>query len=996
MEIAIVSSGMAFGPDTLETQSLGGSEQAALMVAKSLRAKDHVVSVFTPLPPPGRADHVPSGHQSDDGIMWASIDAYANFIGNTEVDLLIVLRDPGLIATTNNAKKRVLWMHDLATHRGMQLAFDQMAWTFDEIWTVSEFHRQQVHKVTGYPLKNIFALRNGILPRDTIKFDERTKGSICYAARPERGLDNLIKPEGIMEHLTDYDLKLSMYANYPDAMQQFYEWCNYHINRLPNADLPEELNQQQMRQRLAEVQAYVYPTQFEETSCLIARECIEQRTPFLTTRVGALPETLGNCGVFFEDWLEWKELEQPEPGCPAWCKLFADFVRDCLEGPWQKEVEQAVANMEKRDDLYWEGVADMMLERADPAPVSIFSRAWSLIEDGAVIPAYHYLRSHMETGNYWEESLLNEIETYYPFILDPSHEKYVNIVDFYDQFYLEKKPELGTSTAHLEESRSHARWQLIREHIAKLPDGSTIYEYGCGEGHVILPLAQDFPQHTFVAFDMVEQNVEMVDEAADAHGLRNLHVFRVETPEEAREIVDRPADAVICVEVIEHCLRPWEVVDGVEKLCKPGGRIILTTPSGPWEPNMYKRKADVFHHRNHIWHFDKSTIRKMFKGKKNFELVAAVVGRMAVDDRVVGNYIFAYDVDHVPVQVLDPIERALAHPARQAVAAAIIAYNNEDTILKMLNSLERKVQIVQIALGPCTDSTPELIKRWFSERPWMRYKIINAPKIEAPKRFGGNVDDEHAFGFDDARNLSVLGLDYIVDWILWIDTDEYLVGHIGKYLRHNCLDGYLIPQHHFTVEPRGGATQIDKPARLMRTRRGFKALGKIHEHFEMPGGGPGHCFMPNDVDIGHTGYENETVRRGRFSRNFPFLKWDHENGPDRKLHPFLWFRDLVHQMRYCQGENDMASAVQFAEEAEKYYLEHEDFMQNFGAGLPMALMYLAEVRGILGKGVPVEILVRLEDGQASFQGMFMDTEEITKVFNNMMKTELERRQSKYY
>ncbi len=995
MEICLVNTAMKFGPDTPKVTTLGGSETAVLMAAKALKAKGHIVNVFTPLPEEGRSDHVPSGHVDDDGVRYIDYQHFGPFIGNTEVDLLIVCRDPHAIATTSHAKKRVLWMHDIATHRGMQSALDQMAWTFDEIWTVSEFHRQQVHEVTGYPLKNIVALRNGIVPVDVVEPPFRLSKKLVYAARPERGLANLLKEGGVMEHLPDYSLDLAMYQNSNHDLQGFYDWCWHRIGKLPNVTMPEALSQPEMRQRLADVTAYIYPTQFEETSCILARECIEQGTPFLTTKEGALYETLGDCGVYFEDWIA--EGEEPEKGSPEWCKLFADFVRWALETEAGKfAVARAADAMSQRTDLYWDGVADMMLEHADPLPVTRFSRAWSLIRDGDVVAARAFLS---ETGliNEDELRLRDQIDAFYPFLLDEDDPRYETLASYYTRYYAFKDHELHINQEALDSQKISPRFQHVCDNIKDLPDGSTVIEYGCGEGHVIVPLALKFPHLNFVAFDQVATNIRHLEEYP-CGSLDNIEGCCVSTPEEAAGFLGEYglADAAICVEVLEHCERPWEIMECIEAMVKPGGRIIMTTPFGPWEPETWEVKIDEFKWRNHIWHFDKTTIRKFFQDKPNMTLAGATKAVMSKDGAPLGNYMYAFDADHKPYPVIDPLVKAYEHRTRQTVGAAIIAMDNEDTIVRMLNSLDRRVQIIQIALGPCKDDTERLIDDWAAKHPWTFVKIIPAPKIGAPIEHGGTAEPGDEFGFDDARNLSATGLAGVTDWLLWIDTDEYLAGDLGVYLRHNCHDGYLVPQHHFTVEPRGAPTQIDRPARLFRTTAGYVAKGHIHEHFEVGDCGPGHCFMLPNVDIGHTGYVNEDVRKERFARNFPFLEWEHAIGSKRKLHPFLWFRDLVHRMRYAQISGEHECARKLAEEAEKYFTDNRKEMSNFGAGLITALAYISEVRRLLGVGVPVRIGLKFDDKEAGLECLFLEPEEVYAIIGDGLKDEFKRRTSKYF
>jgi glycosyltransferase involved in cell wall biosynthesis/SAM-dependent methyltransferase len=978
------------------------------MVAKELRKLGHIVNVFTNLPDEGSPDWIASGDVGEDGVRYISYSQYANFIGSTDVDLLIVLRDPRGIATTNHAKKRVLWMHDIATHGGMQVAFDQMGWCFDEVWAVSEWHKNQIHETTGYPLDNIKALRNGIVPIDVLDPPFRMDGRLLYAARPERGLPNLIKPGGIMDHLKDYELQLAMYSNYPPEMREFYDWCAQEINRLPNVTLPKELTQAQMRDALANCRAYIYPTQFEETSCIIARECIATRTPILTTKTGALPETLGKCGIFFEDWL--KDVKKiyggtegyPTPGDDEWNSLFAEFVRYHLETDYGREAIRVASDAmeQRRKDLYWDGVAEHMVRLSQPKPVSTFSRAWSLVQDGDIVAAKALIQHHLselspvEDVNWALKRLNLELLDFYPFLLDENDPRYETLAEYYKRFYDFKGDDLEVNDTGLNNARNLPRYQMIADTLKDLPAGSTVVEYGCGEGHVIVPLAQDFPHLEFIAFDQVSSNIDRLSEYPCGR-LDNLQGYWVTTPFEASTYLDVDADAVICVEVIEHCERPWEVLEGVEAMAKPGGKIIITTPFGAWEPETFAKKPEEYEWRNHIWHFDKQAIRTMFGGKPNMRLACIAQGIMAHDGHQIGNHFYTYDADHQPFEPFDAFEKAWDHRSRQTCAAAIIAYNNAETILRMLNSLNRKVQVIQIAHGPSTDNTRDIIDAWADRHPHIYVKVIDVPAIRAPEKFGGEAPEGEEYSFSDARNASVEGRYEIADWVLWIDTDEYLSGDIGQYLRHNCLDGYLIPQHHFTVEPRGNPTQIDRPARLFRASANYKANGFIHEHFEVPKGGPGHCFMLPQVDIGHTGYVNEDVRKGRFARNFPFLRWEHETDPSRKLHPFLWFRDIVHRMRYVQMEGNMDGAVELARYGNEYFIEHRKEMANFGAGLHTALEYLGEIRKLLGIGVPLELHMKFDDREAGLSGLFLDIDELYAIMGDALKDEFKRRSSRY-
>jgi glycosyltransferase involved in cell wall biosynthesis len=693
MKVVIACGAMDFGPRTPLVKALGGSETAALMAAQEIAKRGHDVTMYCNLPPAGRPDAVPHGHV-EDGVTYKHLASYVQEQEkDTSTDIVIIVRDPGIAVQRVGAKKKVLWMHDIATKRGMQRAFDHMAWSIDEVWCVSEFHRQQIHSATGYPLEYIHALRNGVVRVPTLDLG-RTEKQLLYAARPERGLDNLIMPGGIMDQLPEYKLVVAMYDHFPEHMRGYYEGVFTRMSQMPNVEFVGGKAQTELRQIMRNSAAYIYPSQFEEVSCILARECIETKTPIFTTKVAALPETLGASGIFFEDWLARENRAEPLRGSVEWATAFAQFFREGMADPAVRA--SAISAMAERTDLYWDGVAEMMEKRFVPVP----------------------------------------------------------------------------------------------------------YKNGIGP----------------------------------------------------------------------------------------------------------------------------------------------------------------------------------------TVIACVIAMNNEDTILRMLKSLEGQVDAVNLAIGPSTDRTAEFALEW-SKRTGIPVNVIPVPKIEPYK-----------FGFDDARKASMQGSEYF-DWMMWIDTDEYLSGDIRPWLRQNMLDGYIIPQHHFTVEPRGVPMQIDRPARLLRTDRGYQPRGHIHEHLEIPEKGVGRCFMLPGVDIGHIGYANERVRKDRFERNWPFLEWDHstEEGRARPLHAFLWFRDIVHRMRVAVLKKDMPLAKKLADEAVAYYNENIDKMGSFGSGIQMSLAYISEVNHALGRGIAMGISLQLEDREPlNLQGRYTDFDHLVKVLTAVIKPEFDDRLDKYW
>jgi SAM-dependent methyltransferase/glycosyltransferase involved in cell wall biosynthesis len=969
LEIVIAAGGMAFGPDTLKHRSLGGSETAVLGIAGELKKRGHIVTVFCPLPTEG-PDAFQSGGIGSDGVRYVQLEAFQQFISCTEVDLLVVSRSPELMGVQHQAKKAVLWCHDLATYHGPAQAIVATAWNFDEIWCVSEWHRQQYHTVTGYPLENIRATRNGIMKYDVQDFGGKIPNQLVYAARPERGLEALVRPGGIMSRLPDYNLKVTMYDNFPPHMAQYYEMLFAWARDLPNVEILPPSTQYQLRQLIHDSAAYVYPTNFEETSCMLARECIEQLTPMITTPKGALPETLAGCGYLLHpDSLEGAEYESDH-----WCQLYANLVTHVLSSS-NLEDEDVLRAMASREDLHWDGVAEQWEGWANPTQVTLFSQVWSLVEDSDIIPAYSLIKEAEEAGlplSPAVERLRGQIEALYPYLFGRE-----SLASYYERYFIRE----DTKGARVHRSQvGSPRFEAIADEISRLPEGSKVLDYGCAEGVIILDLAARFPGMVFHGVDHAQTNVDLCRKYAIELGLTNVSFSQAEEP---GQIEEYGFDGAICSEVLEHVERPWELISDLERHVNPGGKIVITVPQGPWEAlGLYD--VNQFEWRAHIWHITKWMLRTMFEHKEGCRMSSLFNGHNP-DGRMLGHLVFSYTSDHTPAVPVPPIEKARRGRMRNTVAACVIAKDNEDCILRMLNSLGNQVQQVHIALAAGSrDATYDLVNAWATRRPWIYLNITTVPDI-APG----------VFGFDDARNVSTSEVD--TDWFLWIDTDEYLSGNFQRYMRSNAFDSYAVHQHHFTCDPRGAPTMLDKPARLVRTDRGFNFYGKVHEHAEKGfNGGPGFSYGLSDVDIGHTGYVNEQVRRARFERNFPLLEWDRQVNPERRLGKFLWLRDIIHRMRYCVETQNVQYARLLAEDAVSVYDANWNAWDEAGMGGMNAFNYKSEALAFLGRGLPVQVQIQIGDNQLVIQGIAEDAQTLPQMIEAATKGTFEQRKSGYW
>jgi len=974
MDICIYSSGLPHAERTLELKSLGGSETAALMVAKNLAQAGHCVTLFSRHPAQGEPDHVQDGHIGADGVRYMTLEKYAEAVTSAPLDVLIVSRDPGALALPHQANKAVLWCHDLATEPFNQ-ALKQVEWNIDEIWTVSEFHRYQVHEVTGFGLSHIIAMRNGII--DVVEPEielERDPKLLYYGSRPERGLAHLVAPGGIMERLPDYRLQFSIYGDpskLPEHVQQLYQQIFEWAQRLPNVEFLGQLTQTQVRHKLAECAALVYPSDFEETSCILAREAISVSCPIIASDCGAMPETVKDCGYLMPAR---REFSNEEEFAGAW----AGKIRHVLEQD-SELLEDMARACKGRKDLSWDGVSAMIEQQIRRRPIRpALAQAQAMVEIGDVIPAITLLELPDKAQTKAAKDYLDDLRSRYATVLSP------DAAQAYQARYKNEPPTYG-------DLRHNKRFGAVAAVLSdlKLPDGAVVLDYGCCEGNQLLNLALAFPKFKFVGYDHASFSYRRAHEAANSLGVQDRVSFTNKL--EGHQLVD----VVLLTELLEHTVKPWEVIDHAESLTNKGGHIITTTPIGPWEARRIFRNRKDYDFPEHLWHLDKAAMETMCRAKRNFRMTYVPY---EIDDQtmlILGNLLTTWQVDRrIKTRRINEYTKIMEHtPRLQTCAVAMIAMNEEHDILRMLKSCEREgIRDFAIALGPSTDGTAGIIEYFRDQYPWCRIQIKHVPPVHPPS------PDDPGFGFDDARNAALDMVRDDFDWVLWIDCDEELIGSPRRFMRNNHFDSYAICQHHFTVDPRGTPAQIDRPARFIRPARGFRFIGKVHEHAELGhvNSGPGRSMVLPAVDLFHIGYKNEEVRKRRFWRNLPFLQWDRDVNPDRNLGKYLWLRDLVHQMRYSEHAGDKANAVSFAEQAIDHYNETWQDMVHFGNGLVQGFQYVSEARRFLNRGIPVQTQVRLDENRAvMLQGQVEDPDELTRLIGYILKDECDKSRSKY-
>ena len=869
MHIAIHCGGMPFNGETIpKGESLGGSESAAYYMAKELAALDHTVAVFTNSKVRGIWDGVRyewMGEVSEQNPMGHLFQ----FVMQAPFDVVICQRHPHAFPRPFNSKINIWWLHDLALIRQRHAATGHL-WNIDRVFTVSEFHKKQVADVYGIDPEYIHATKNGV---DYSAFDglekfTREPNSLVFAARPERGLENLVEPGGIMEELKECTLYVCSYKNEPEHMRGFYRYLKSRCEALPNVKDMGHLGKRELYELMARCMLYVYPTTFEDTSCIAAIEANAAGTPFVGCDHAALPETIGGDGAVLVPLADGRVDK----------KAFVKAVRKLLKVPslWEKLHRKAKEKRQTWQDAAkeWDAIFRDILAKKSAGKYRLYKHLERMSDIEAILADKGDEDKITEV-----ESILPDFTKNYLFFLENDFRGH------YERYYQYEK-DRGVIYGP-EDLTGNARFECIAD-LVKKTNPKKLLDFGCAHGHYCVNLAMRFPDIKITGYDLNASNIETAKEWVNNFKKNPSNTGPMPQFILGNETQVRGAyDMIIAAEVLEHVPDPPQTVVDLLAHLEPGGTLLISVPYGPWEAIGYKDHPGW---RAHIHHFERRDLFEIFGYHKDYKLIALPHAPG------LGHFVMTMTHTDEAVGSIDYGRKLSRQNPRQTLSACLIAKNEENIIGRTLSKIAPVCDEIIVGIDTTTTDNTRAV----CDRHGARCIDIPSP-IE--------------IGFDAARNLTVKQAK--MDWILWIDADETFENahNLEKYLRDNHYSGYAVPQHHYAAEP-AMVLKTDFPVRIFRNHKGVRFFGVVHEHPSAGhdcNAGVGKVMLIHDVSIMHTGYATETIRRARFWRNFPLMEKDRRTYPERNLGKMLYLRDLIHKIKYTLERNGNLMTAEIGE-----------------------------------------------------------------------------------
>lgn len=862
LSIAFTMDSVTFTADVIAgTASLGGSESACIGLARALQARGHDVHIFV----------TKLGEDAPDidaaGVTWHPMARVQSWMVYKDFDVAIALRQPAYLQTLR-AKWCVLWNQDLMpTDGAMKNYVMSLAWAYDAVAYVSDYHRRQwehlVEELTplGWVTKNGHDAALAAAARASAV---KKPHQIIHISRPERGLLPLLRMwPALKQAHPEATLALCRYSSMYDAggwgevckaFDRDVEAVNAEVGGITYLG---ELGKPALYQAIAESAVMWYPgvSDFAETSCIAAVEAQACGTPLVASFKGALPETCP-AGIYIHGAAE----SDPDYQAQSVAAV-GQLLDDCRAHrvTYRQRVAQGLAHVEGYTyeviAAEWERwLLASFAARYAAEKVAVLHR---LDHDDDMVTAAVVARELPDDPR--AQAVLTAATC---IMAGREH-----TADDYAKHALNPVNEIASAPPR-------------HQHIVKQLDGCRhVLDVAGGNGAIAIMLAQADPDRRVTSIDYSQANIDVAKAAAVEYGVADRITFLcapvwdmdAQTPAAAlTDYAPGTFDGAVCGEFLEHTANAPALIDAVERTVAASGRVVFTVPMGPLG-TLVSRHSEL--HRGHAQCFRPADLDALFGQKPDYVRLllpwAAASGR----GEPVGAWLVSYRPGGV-TGARDLARRILARPYFR-LSVGIIS-NNAIDLRKCLDIIWATADEIVVGDGGLgTGDRAQLLV----EFP-RKVRFIDLGDVTALRG-----------GFAEARNRTLAAA--TGDWFLWIDSDEILCGafDLGKYLDGPLYQGFSIPQNHLYLD---GPMGTDTPTRVFRRRPDIAFYGCVHEQPQMGdcNGDIAPCLQLADVQIAHTGYLYEGVRRHKaLSRNLPLLVRDQEVFPARHLGTLLVLRE---------------------------------------------------------------------------------------------------------
>lgn len=321
---------------------MGGTETGVVRLASALQQRGHMVTVFTAhdSPPPSLPRYVPQRHVMNFGSF----------------DVLIVVQHVQALMLNFPAERIFFWTGDsFDQYSNFGLGDLRQIQKIEKLLTVSRWHADSLCEHSGFPRDKAAVIGNGLYLPYFVGEERRVRKRLVFTPSPYRGLR--LVPESyqrIRQAHPDCELAvfsgLSVYDRsgpYQGPEKAEYERVARRLQKLPGVTIRGNVTQRLLSRELMRSSIFYYPSTFLETCCISAMEAQAAGCAVVTSNHSALPETVGDAGVFISG----------EPGSPDYMNQLVEETVRLLSDDEQWE-RLSRAGKRRAESMGWDSVAD--------------------------------------------------------------------------------------------------------------------------------------------------------------------------------------------------------------------------------------------------------------------------------------------------------------------------------------------------------------------------------------------------------------------------------------------------------------------------------------------------------------------------------------------------------------------------------------------------------------------------------------------------------------
>lgn len=285
-----------FSDGSWEGKGVGGAEASLILLTRELAKQGHLVEVYNDPEVPGEQN----------GVFYHKIE---EFRFSDYSDVLICFRNPVGFIEQANAMVKIFWSCDQYTVGDYNISVFPV---YDKVICISEFHKKFFERsYTGIKKDQIVVIPLGVSLQDYQDVNKVPKipYKLLFCSVPHRGLLGVLERfENIKSRFPKSELFITSDYRLWGVDDPRNEVFVEKARNMKGVHFLGKVSRKELVRHQLESEIMAYPCVYEENFCISAAECIAAGAIPVTMSIGAMPETVADCGIVVpkNDILRWE------------------------------------------------------------------------------------------------------------------------------------------------------------------------------------------------------------------------------------------------------------------------------------------------------------------------------------------------------------------------------------------------------------------------------------------------------------------------------------------------------------------------------------------------------------------------------------------------------------------------------------------------------------------------------------------------------------------